>query len=692
MKKAILSLLVVFITLTAILLTQTAMAQIVWEKTNGPSGGYIHEVFAGPNGVVFTTVGSMTYRSLDSGNSWHRMDNIDVFQIVAGIDDNGVVYTRDQTTLYRSTDNGETFSAVFSEVEEAYLTLLDGPGDILYFYGDMFIMSVDNGLSWTVVNPEPSYYMDINSQGHLIKSEGSQLYTSVDNGNTWSLFADLSPELQYISSIAINAADEIFLASYETGIYRLSADGTDLQLLSDLFYYITDIEIAPNGTIFTTSYLGVLWMSTDNGETWQGSNQGMASNSTGYIEIDPSGIVYLSWHDGIYRSENNGVSWVPANEGIYHSSVMSIVTTPDEAVFAATTKIVWKTDNQGENWRNVFQTNDYTDISTLYELGDGSVYVVTFDNYIDKSALVPCHDYSCMHLYRSVDGGESWSLLLDAADLGNLFRDAQGMLTILSSGNLMKSTDNGTSWNEILSDIHLYNVVIDSAGDMYANAFDGFYTSSDNGNTWNLTSPPIEDQLFLDLQISSTGTLFSFSQLNTGGEFLKLLTRSTDGGVNWTSISPPGDPSIFAIYIGLHDYLYIATTSGIYRSADNGDTWANIGPDYTYSFAIAEDDNGILYISSSADGVHKSETYVPASNLVAETSVIEIYPNPATDRITIRYQQNALPANYRIYNLQGKLILTGTLQSPHTSIDVSPLLPGLYNIETKGSSSKFIIR
>lgn len=230
MKKLYLALLATVFTFCAVLVPGSLNAQITWERTNNPAGGYIFEVFAGPDGLTFTMAEDMLYRSLNSGDNWESIEGVGDYQRIVGIDDNGNVYVQDSTTLYRSSDNGDTWLPVLSE--ESTLYLLEAPGDTLYTYWGKILMSTDNGLNWITID-STVYNLAINSAGHLIKSSGNQILISTDQAASWTVIAEI--ESFDIQAIAVNTDDEIFVGCYTTGIYRISPDGTIVEQLSENF-------------------------------------------------------------------------------------------------------------------------------------------------------------------------------------------------------------------------------------------------------------------------------------------------------------------------------------------------------------------------------------------------------------------------------------------------------------------------
>ena len=70
-----------------------------------------------------------------------------------------------------------------------------------------------------------------------------------------------------------------------------------------------------------------------------------------------------------------------------------------------------------------------------------------------------------------------------------------------------------------------------------------------------------------------------------------------------------------------------------------------------------------------------------------------IYPNPTHNVLVVETQCLASqPNEYRITNLMGQTLLTGTLTSETQQIDVSGLPQGMYFITVGEGTRKFVVR
>jgi hypothetical protein len=74
------------------------------------------------------------------------------------------------------------------------------------------------------------------------------------------------------------------------------------------------------------------------------------------------------------------------------------------------------------------------------------------------------------------------------------------------------------------------------------------------------------------------------------------------------------------------------------------------------------------------------------------TADFVVYPNPASNRISVKFTGNAIQAYYvKIVNAAGKVVMMLPRPQLNNGIDVSMLSPGLYNFVLTEEGTKRII-
>ncbi len=166
-------------------------------------------------------------------------------------------------------------------------------------------------------------------------------------------------------------------------------------------------------------------------------------------------------------------------------------------------------------------------------------------------------------------------------------------------GGMIKSSDGGRTWRHVNSvgisspefSLNVYMVDELAAHPTDNNVFfactaSGLFRSQDVGETWNLLIPTEDSE---EPEIPVSGITFSpldssLALLGTGNwhepdEGFGMY-RSLDGGGTFTKIAAVGIPAkavISSIAIDPDDgTVYASTTEGLFRSADNGDSFAKV--------------------------------------------------------------------------------------------------------------------
>ena len=275
-----------------------------------------------------------------------------------------------------------------------------------------------------------------------------------------------------------------------------------------------------------------LFQSTDGGQSWRGSSEGIPENwrnTTYWLAFDPTqrGLVWGAFsgtHDlprpkmwrgrgtqrfsgGVAVSTDGGLHWKPSNEGLPVDSITHILLDPSSPAGSRTLyacafgRGVYKSTDNGQSWtqKNDGIAGDEPFAWRITLSQDGSLYLVVARRSEAK-------DYSpsgAGALYRSTDKAEHWqpvalpagvtgptALEIDPRDPQRLYLTAWGQEgeNADSNGGVYASADGGKTWRTLFTESqHVYDLTIDThhPDTLYICGFDAAaYRSTDRGAHW----------------------------------------------------------------------------------------------------------------------------------------------------------------------------------------------------------------
>ena len=318
---------------------------------------------------------------------------------------------------------------------------------------------------------------------------------------------------------------------------------------------------------------GGVWKTENAGTTWTPVFDDQPSYSTGCITLDPSnpetvwvgsgenvGGRHVGYGDGIYKSLNGGKTW--KNMGLKNSEHISEIIvhpTNSDIVWVAAQGPLWnkggerglyKTTDGGSSWKKVLGNNEWTGVTDIMidPRNPKRLYAATWDRHRTVAALMGGGPGTA--LYRSEDGGETWTELTNGLPSSNM-----GKIGIAISpqkpdvvyaaieldrtqGAVYRSTDRGASWKK------MSNTVSGGTGPHY---YQELYAS-----------PHKFDRLYL----MNVRVLTS----EDGGKTFVQLNESDKHSDNHAIVFKKEDPN----------YIMLGTDAGIYESFDLASTWRYI--------------------------------------------------------------------------------------------------------------------
>jgi photosystem II stability/assembly factor-like uncharacterized protein len=407
--------------------------------------------------------------------------------------------------------------------------------------------SQDGGVTWEEVLSLNTHLGTLEARGDQVwvaqVSGGStarfDIVTSDDAGETWSTLDsldgvpyDLEPTESGEALVA--TADGVWLPG-AAGIIAPEGtmDGASVLVLQD-------------GSVMFGAFDGVS-RTTDEGIRWEDQSEGMIDDDHTNVSTHPTcpGLAFLGTQckSGLYRTTDGGGSF--DRSPVYMHYTMSTIVSPfDPAeIWSASDVNLMRSHDYGESWHPVYPFGDTTlsmDASVhmhgvaLDPFHPGTVLIGTVGSGIwaDDAGLI----------YRSEDDGETWvasseGLPLSEASI-HVLHYAQTVADVVLAGTfrggdiahngppgigLFRSVDGGRSWT--LADLPARDVAFlaECGGRIYAATDAGVALSDDAGATWRITSEVRDEHLALACHGDTVVTL------DPG---LGIL-RSDDRGETW---------------------------------------------------------------------------------------------------------------------------------------------------------------
>jgi photosystem II stability/assembly factor-like uncharacterized protein len=461
--------------------------------------------------------------------------------------------------------------------------------------------------------PDPSTYAHAAAEVQAMRHMGAANVRSTAN---WEPLGPLSwnttsynPGNGRVNSITVDPLDEavIYVGTPSAGLWR-SLDGGDnwQPLFTDLpSMGVSGIVVDPtdpaviyiatgDGDGADTYSAGVL-KSTDAGITWNstGLNWNLADTRTTRclrMAAFDNQLLLCAANSGIFRTANGGTTWQQIRVGSYRD--VEFQPGNDSIVYACNNTFERSTD-AGAHF--TLQNNNGLPAGSL--VGRMAIAVTPAD---PMTVYVLCskeEDSGFLGLYRSVDGGLSFSLIsstpnlfgyeTDGSDPGGqswydmaLVADPNDANTVYVGGvNVWKSMDGGMNWaikahwtypsliGYTHADIHTLEIF---NGQVYCGSDGGIHASNDGAENWT--------DLSAGLNITQFYRFGGSEQLP-----YKFMAGAQDNGTNrllngnWTHVYgadgmeaaiDPVDPNI--VYGS-------SQNGGILRSYNSGLNWSNIG-------------------------------------------------------------------------------------------------------------------
>jgi len=584
----------------------------------GPEGGPASpiEYATATPGVAVVAAGNGIYRTEDSGAKWAEA-------LTFGSAYN-VYFARDPSSPdrllavgpsgrpLRSEDGGETFTPMPRFVtpvpdgtvyESAIAIAADGVWYGGTSLGTMF-RSTDQGTTWEprsqgplqpigsrevrriVIDPRNSNRVYV-----LITSISSNLYSTTDGGTTWSLHSGVCD--RGCIDIAMNPYDPDHLLAAGGGLYSSSDSGQTWTQRDPRTTLTVRFDPLVQGRVLAFTSDRSIMRSIDGGLTWPFTRSLPITSYMDFgaaIAFDPlqAGRVLVGTGQGILFSEDAGETWVERNAGIDGAIVGRVISAPPGihlgrtfAVGATTRPGLLEYDKASRSWSPLG--------SASLQASSPVAHIVSFD-YVDAApGTLYAGGYSG-GFFRSDDGGETWNKTTTSLDGDVIFdiaasaSNAQSVYVASGIGRAQYSGNGGGTFVSRSAGLPsagtLSKLILDRDSDnaLYAlllTATPGFYRTLNGGASWSAVDGGIGSVEIFDIAVDPEDFSIVYAATSIG------LAKSTDSGDTWALL--PGNHFVGFVAVDHFDGAHVIRAShqlpqrGFERSVDGGQTWELVG-------------------------------------------------------------------------------------------------------------------
>jgi photosystem II stability/assembly factor-like uncharacterized protein len=526
--------------------------------------------------VLFTT----TYyrdlaRSEDGGESWTMFpgpelpefaQGVSNYQLVFDAQDPNVVFLAQQIqyrniyyvgAVYKSADGGRTWSSLLRDGGYNPHLAADSKGvwvlwsSLINFPGILDRIPGDGSSIRTVTVPfgVRSFALDPSDPANLYVGADEGLVRSRDAGQTWTLVPLRGP----VFVVQVNPADPSeILARDRVGLIRSTDFGATWNPFS--LAPVTFLAFDPfDSSILYGTLESQLVRTANRGAEWSTIVKGLATTSVSTIaaDIGLSGRLYAAAGADVFRTNDGGDSWslLGSVPGVQRINALAFSSASGLLLAGTRPNGLVTTSDDGGTWRVLGLTADFiavapADDRILYAGGVGE----------DEQ------------LFRSRDGGITWTHLV-GFEPGTLAVDPRNPDLLYANGftksaaGLFKSTDGGSSWSLMKDDRGGGPIVVDphDPRKLYTRFFSGFFRSLDAGLSWERTGS-------FDLVGSIVahplvpGLLFLY-------DYERSIYSSNDFGASWDLFPTPRDldgSPVLAIDAGGKTLHATSVSSGVY--------------------------------------------------------------------------------------------------------------------------------
>jgi len=657
-----------------------------------PQGNQLNEVkFASKNVVyIFSKNFGSIMKSTDSGLNWKIINTgVSKYYQTFVFDENNVMLQLPQKKMLRTSDGGQSwFEQTFNltSLSGAYYQFIDINNGFYFSQTDsIFQKTTDGGQTWEKLSlPSKSIYRSfcfVNENTYFTAEQNTFMKTT-DGGKNWSASNILNEPYNNYSIFFVDE-NTGWISSINSYLIK-TTDGGDtwskqriIATMPVSYFKFFDENL---GYIFGDGYL---YRTTNGGEKWKAQFGGPTFDEViKSIDIYEDGfLIGVGGYGNIKRTTDFGYTWENQKKGVDNSFYEVNFYNENNGLAIGGGGIIIKTTDGGENW--------------VRKINGIIQHYLDYIKYINVDTIIIAEREG--NFYKSTNGGDEWfktGTISDVKLYGVCFISEQvGWVAYYSTINeyfINKTTDGGETWFYQLGtkDTLIYSLQFVNENTGFAVGAKGtFRKTTDGGENWNVKN------------IGNTKTIncLYFIDENTGWIFNEYqILKTTDAGNSW-SVQKDSIFSIVEIKFINENLGYAVSSSGsIFHTTNGGDEWNYMNSctnNQLHSICMIDENTGwavgnsgtILEYSCSSSDI---EEHLP----ISENNDFQIFPNPATNELTLSIPEGKNINSISIFNSLGieikRIEQTEIIGNNKITISTMDLPSGLYHCSFVNQSGR----
>lgn len=437
---------------------------------------------------------------LDIGSLKASRFALDKFNVNSlSIDKSGYLWAATTQGLLKTHQGNLIWESTDLKDPDCRKIVFDSSGTIYIYSSSSLYKSSDEGKTW--LHMDMGYITDItlNKNNELLVTLFDRIVLVDSAGPIWE---SAVPDIHLLTAF-LTSGNEIFVGTLGRGVLKYDRNSDSFSEFNSGLNSMTIRGLASTskGTIIATTDACIIYISRDNGESWEQSKKCWANS----IKVTSDNSIYVGASPSIIKTTDEGKNWTTLKLDVLPYFISAFDVSDDNRTIVAGTSTgkVFVSDDGGINFRLIKNENRY---------------------FVDAVKIVNKNTYLFYNdsLYVTTDAGKT----LKTVKIENFsgipcFALGKDKKIYMGSFSGIYNSRDGVNWKLVNKQDAAY-LETDSLGNFYSPAWDGAKVSVDDGVNWERTGGFVSNSILRSFILSPNGYLFYGTQ--NGGLYRQQIS------------------------------------------------------------------------------------------------------------------------------------------------------------------------